>query len=140
MYLSTCEITIHPDNTWEGQVRIFHDDLEDAITNLTGQRPKLTTESLPSCYGKIQDYLRKHLIISDRNGKINIDLERAAVLQDVVEIIISGSRINEDESYIENNILLEIFETQKNIMVIKKSGEIKTLYFKKNQTKESITF
>ena len=135
LYLSTCEIQIADDYTWNGQLRIFHDDLEDAIFNLSGHRPNLSEDDIENHVGSISDYILNHLFIENRSGKGSIVLSQVIRNQDIVEISLQGQlpELTKQLS-VKNDLLMEIFEAQKNVMVIHKSEVVKTLYFKKNHT------
>ena len=135
LYLSTCEIQIADDYTWNGQLRIFHDDLEDAIFNLSGHRPNLSEDDIENHVGSISDYILNHLFIGNTSGKGSIVLSQVIRNQDIVEISLQGQlpELTKQLS-VKNDLLMEIFEAQKNVMVIHKSEVVKTLYFKKNHT------
>lgn len=139
LYLSTCEVVVHDDQTWEAQLRIFFDDLEDAITNHSGYRPNLVNDQIAQHQPAISAYLNEHLFFVQGNSKITFQVTKAIRNQDVVEINLQSRQIWPDKSIlVKNNLLMEIFEAQKNVMVIKKGDEIRTLYFKKTQVEEEV--
>lgn len=141
LYLSTCEVAVHADHTWEAQLRIFFDDLEDALTNRTGERPTLSQERLPNYQHAIQTYLNEHLFFRQGTESLEFKLITCNRKEDVVELIIEGTNPwRGDGILITNDLLMEIFTAQKNVMVIKKAEDIRTLYFKKNQITEEVVF
>ncbi len=134
LYLSTCQINIHADRTWEGHLRLFYDDLEDALQHRFGVRPDLSQDQLDDHRGKMETYLKEHLIF--QIGQIHSDfiIKDAERHNDVVDIIIQGSGWPLKPMTIHNSILMELFETQKNVMIIKSATDTGTLYFHKGST------
>lgn len=138
LYLSTCEIVIEENHQWHGQLRIFHDDLEDALSNLTGKRPNLDRQ-LDPYQVSIQKYLNDHLLIENTHEKVLYIVSELSRNQDIIEILIKGMNPwIDDITTVRNDLLMELFESQKNVMIIKKSDKIHTFYLKKSHTTEQV--
>lgn len=134
IYLSLCTIEITDAQQWSATFNLFFDDLEDALQNQEGNRPNLITENLEQNKEPLQKYLSKHFQIkSDEQMTYLIShMERK---NDLVSIYIKGNGpwISRPVQ-ITNTLLLELFESQKNIVKIKTSADAQLLYFKKNET------
>lgn len=137
-YLSTCEITIQSDRSWEGIVRVFHDDLEDALQHRFGMRPNLDEEGLKNQIENIQTYLNEHLLFTHKGGKAEYRIIKATRQNDILEILIRGKSWSEKPLTIRNNLLMELFDSQKNIMTIKATQNMMTLYFNKVSASQQI--
>lgn len=139
LYLSTCEIKIEEDKSWYGSIRIFHDDLEDALQNATGSRPNLTEELISLEHQDIELYLNEHLFIEKEHGRLLFQIVQLKRIEDVVEIGLRGNQSWESPRLIvHNDLLIELFESQKNIMTVRKSGQLTTLYFNKHTTVKTL--
>jgi hypothetical protein len=134
LYLSTCQVTIHADRAWEGHLRLFYDDLEDALQHRFGVRPDLSEGQLDYHRGKMETYLKEHLVFQIGQSHTNYLIKRTERHNDVVEIIIQGSGWPVKSMTIHNSLLMELFETQKNVMIIKSAADTGTLYFHKGST------
>lgn len=137
-YLSTCEINIKSDRTWEGIIRIFHDDLEDALHHRFGIRPNLDEEHLKTHIEDIQTYLNEHLFFTHNQENAEYRIIKAVRHNDILEIRISGKSWFEKPLTIRNNLLMELFDSQKNVMTIKAAEEMTTLYFNKKSASQQI--
>lgn len=137
-YLSTCEINIKSDRSWEGIIRIFHDDLEDALHHRFGIRPNLDEEDLKTHIENIQTYLNEHLFFTHKQEKAEYRIIKVVRHNDILQILVSGKSWIERPLTIRNNLLMELFNSQKNVMTIKSAQEMTTLYFNKNSTSQQI--
>ncbi|MBK8504555.1 MAG: hypothetical protein IPL46_21500 [Saprospiraceae bacterium] len=135
LYLSTCEILIEEDWTWQGSIRIFHDDLEDALQNATGSRPNLTLDLIHLEQTDIELYLNEHLFFKTESGRLPYEIVQIVRTEDVVEIRLKGIQSwKSTHIIVHNDLLIELFESQKNIMTIRKSDQLSTHYFNKRTT------
>jgi hypothetical protein len=139
MYLSTCRIEIRTDRSWTASLRIFHDDLEDALQNQTGRRPTLNQSTLMAHQEPILTYLREHFIVAAASG-INLDfaIVHLNLEGDVVTVVCDGNNLwSKSTHFITNDLLTEIFGSQKNVMTINCQEKIETLYFTKHASQHS---
>jgi hypothetical protein len=135
LYLSTCEIIVEADGAWYGSIRIFHDDLEDALQNATSRRPNLNQEMIHQQQQDIEIYLNEHLFFEGEHSRLPYRIVQIERTEDVIEIGLKGIQSFKSNSIIiHNDLLTELFESQKNIMTVRKSGQLATLYFNKHNT------
>jgi hypothetical protein len=139
MYLSTCQIGIGQDRSWTASWRIFHDDLEDALQHQTGQRPTLNESTLIQHQGHILEYLSQHFLVESTEGKrLEFGIMQLSMEGDVITVMCEGYKPwSKSKHFITNDLLTEIFGSQKNVMTIHSQGEIETLYFTKGQNQHT---
>jgi hypothetical protein len=139
LYLSSCEILIEESGSWYGSVRIFHDDLEDALQNATGSRPNLTQDQIHLLQQDIELYLNEHLFFKKESGRLPYKVEQIVRLEDLIEIGVVGIQVwDSTHLIVHNDLLIELFESQKNIMTIRRPGQFSTLYFNKQATEKKL--
>jgi hypothetical protein len=139
IYLTTAEIKISADRSWTGSMRIFYDDLEDAIQNTTGNRPTLDSLNLDQYHTDILEYLRVHFLISSPVETLSFSILTLSRQEDVIMIKLKGEKIwPRSKQSIKNDILTELFGSQKNVMTIRYLDELDTLYFTKSRNQLNI--
>ena len=113
-------------------MRLFYDDLEDALHNKLGARPNLDEQTLSLYKAQLSDYLVEHLIIEGETRGIRFLVDQLARNQDIVIVHLSGiDPWPETSLSITNDVLIEIYGTQKNVMTIRLQDDIDTLAFSK---------
>lgn len=138
IYISTADMTFDAQGSWSGTIKVFYDDLEDALQNQGGKRPNLTSENLIYYYPQMQAYLRNKLQFIQ--GEIlSYQLVSASRLGDVITISIDGNdKWKPYQMTISNTLLLDLFESQKNIMTIRCNSDSNYFYLRKGLTSKSI--
>lgn len=142
-HLSLCEMNYETErNTLEINLHVFADDIERAIRRTGSDKLHLATGmEVDSADRKLVEYLREHFKISSDDGpllKWNFLGKEATddfrgmwcyfEIQDVPAV---------KSMTVQNDILIELFDDQKNILHYSKNGEMQgTLYFKSGTTKQ----
>lgn len=135
IYLSTFEIKVSDDQHWKMSIRIFYDDLEDAIQNETGIRPNLKIGDLENHYASIEELLTGHMAIFRGDNKLEYTCEQATKINDVILITVVGlSDWPDGEIQIRCDLLLNIFHSQKNIVTVQKDTDLSTYYLHRART------
>jgi len=134
LYLATCQIQIEEDQSWHATIRIFRDDLEDALVEKSGVRLDLTGVHLSEHKEYLDEYMQTHFSLSSKGMPVSYQIQHYEQVNDVVEIILRGDDIWPQDTYsITCNILMELFDSQKNAMTITHREMRKTLLFTKRQ-------
>ncbi len=125
IYITTYHIEINPTGEWHASIRLFFDDLEDAIHNQEGKRPTLTTEHLMEYHEPISTYLQTHFQVIDTasSGQFQYEIIEMERTGDVITIRLEGDTTWDTDVRIYCNVLLELFASQKNIIEIKFPNE-----------------
>ncbi|NND35215.1 MAG: hypothetical protein HKN76_21690 [Saprospiraceae bacterium] len=140
LYLSTVEIEIRADRSWSGKMRIFYDDFEDALQNAFGARPNLDQKHINLYREQISNYLNSHLIIWSQSKGLTFSVASLLRTADVITLNIDGHDPWPDQSMITNDLLMELFGSQKNVMTFKLRADIRTVAFTKNHASQEIHF
>jgi len=126
--------------TFEISVRLFTDDLEAALSRQSGQKIKLGGKD--SHDALVEQYIRKHLAFTSPRKQLKpyqyVGKEPEAeatwvYLELPYNEPISGSLIRQD-------VLLDLFDDQVNLVNVSYQSERKTYLFKKNQTVHEISW
>lgn len=135
LYLSTTQIEVHQDGSWEGTIRFFYDDLEDALQNELKHRPTLTDQRINEHLGEIDAYLRIHLTFKDSisDHMMPYHITSGERVEDVIFLRLNGDKLWSSKVLITCNLLLELFETQKNVFEIGFGDQSLYAYLKKDQ-------
>ena len=140
VYISTSEILFAHDGTWSAEVKIFYDDLEDAIQNVRGVRPNLHPEHITDAQDDIFQYLQTKLNLKLSDQEVPYHLISCLRLEEIIIINIEGDGIwIPGNLWIENKILFELFEKQKNIMTIQHLTDKVFFYLSKKSTSKQLT-
>ena len=145
-HVSKCQVEYNEgEQALQISLNLFIDDLEEALRRQgAGKLQLCTPREAPDAENHLQRYLRRHFIIRV-NGK-------------ALDYTFIGKEISEDQAavwcYLEitnvqkfrelsvtNNLLLEVFEDQKNIVSIAGPGKKQgVLLFQEGKETESLTF
>ena len=138
IYISTSDVIFDAQGSWSGTIKVFYDDLEDALQNQGGKRPNLTSENLEQYYPQMYIYLSANLRFMQ--GQIlSYRLVSASRLGDIITISFHGNTKWEPNPLtISNTLLLDLFESQKNIMTIRRNSDSNFFYLRKGLTSKSI--
>lgn len=119
IYISVIEIR-KQENITEIKVKVFQDDLQNAIKNYSGVVVLTAPEAFPQKYpNEIESYFREHLKVNDlsyqlKSSELNGDSYWFTFLSENAE----WTKINATADY-----LMELFPTQENILKVLLNGE-----------------
>lgn len=119
IYISVIEISKNQEVT-EIRVKVFQDDLQNAIKNYSGVVALTAPEVFPQKYSnEIESYFREHLKVNDlsyqlKSSELNGDSYWFTFLSENAE----WTKINATADY-----LMELFPTQENILKVLLNGE-----------------
>lgn len=138
IYLSITDISpsVTPDK-WDVELKIFTDDLEDALDHFCGDRMALHNPNSSEMADSILPvYLSKHLKFTMNHQSVNLKYEKFTLLQDATmiqcELTFTGAL---NHISVENTILVDLFSNQKNVVRISNQGKQRILPFDKRNTK-----
>ena len=118
-YISTTEITLKEDKH-DIKIKIFRDDLEDGLRLFFDKSISIDTKlKLEKRSSKVADYIIDKFQISVNKSKIIPSFDNYNLVNDLVEIYLSFETrgdINNIKVY--NNILFDVFQVQKNVVLI----------------------
>ncbi len=136
-YLTTCQIEIAPDGSWSGELRIFYDDLEDALHNHQGWRPNLQLGP-EHHHESIERYLQ-HKLIFVAGRRLEFVLHQSAIDVEVVVLQIRGKQDwPQTCTHLEISLLTEIFESHKTIVVLRTGSQSKLYQFSRKDTRQEV--
>lgn len=143
IYLSVAEVVHEPNrNHAEIKIKVFTDDMEDALSNLVESRITLISEK--DCEANklnIEAYFTKHFTFSVDNKLLNLSYTQSELLPDAVWI---QFRINCPAQWskveVKADYLMELFPTQSNVVSITYNGEKRFSNFTRSKTQESFKF
>ena len=118
-YISTTEITLKKDKH-DIKIKIFRDDLEDGLRLFFDKSISIDTElKLDNRSSQVADYIKDKFQISVNKSEIIPSIDDYNLVNDLVEIYLSFETrgdINNIKVY--NNILFDVFQVQKNVVLI----------------------
>ncbi|MEM1137461.1 MAG: DUF6702 family protein [Bacteroidota bacterium] len=140
--ISMSEITIDPKNPIiKINVRLFLDDFEDALQVASGNDRLDIMDASRATYLKEEmgKYIIKHFVISLSGKPIEL-IPKGFSYDDLVLWFELESTFNAplQALTIENSLLLELFDTQKNIVHLKGIGKTKSFRFSKKKKIEQV--
>ena len=118
-YISTTEITLKEDKH-DIKIKIFRDDLEDGLRLFFDKSISIDTKlKLEKRSSKVADYIIDKFQISVNKSKIIPSFDNYNLVNDLVEIYLSfETRGDINNIKIYNNILFDVFQVQKNVVLI----------------------
>ncbi len=114
----------------ETSIRIFTEDLEDAIHELSGENLHLNTEKeLDDAQAYIQKYLQKNVVFKVNNKEKSYKYLGREYEDDVIWMYLEVENVKRIKTlYIKNALLHDLFEDQINIVNVhigdKETGEV----------------
>ena len=126
IYISVAKVRF---NTLENEVsislKVFTNDLEDAIHNSTGKREKVLGRSDFKELSKIiEKYVNEKVEIHLDGKQVSLQVDSCENIGDTTWIYLKGESRSFDHSIrIKNQVLFEVFDTQKNIIEIDYADE-----------------
>jgi len=143
IYVSVTEIKFDENaNKLEIKVKVFTNDLEDGILNLSGKSISLRTDDqLNSNQQLINQYINDRLGIKVNETNKPLVLLKSENEGDATWSYFEMTDVGDVRSLeVRNKILTELFETQSNVVSVDVGGEKKFLRFTKSFEKEVIIF
>lgn len=142
-YLSVTEIEYKEDkNSLQIISRVFIDDLEDVLSKRYQQEISLSyKEDLEKNKAVMERYINKKLHITINGKKQPLKLLGSKFDADQIVMFIEGTNIQKfDKITVENLILTDLFDSQKNIVHVKKGEEIESMLLVKGNGSKTINF
>jgi hypothetical protein len=144
LHLSVTEIE-HDANkkALEMTMRIFLDDLEASIRNdlqkpdldITAPGPEHTTNDL------LEDYLRKHFKINAGGKELTYEYLGHEVELPVIYLYVQSSNVKKvNDITIYNDIIMDTYDDQANLVHVKVHGKVKSLKLSVNKKRGSLSF
>lgn len=142
-YLSVTEIE-YSDSERSLQIvsRVFINDFEDVLSQRYQKKISLSYEDdLKTHKDLMQQYLSKklHIRVDGEEKKLNLLGSKFDADQIVLFIEVPGVQ-DFDKISIQNLVLTDLFDTQKNIVNVKKNGETKSMMLMKEESIGVLTF
>ena len=143
IYLSVAEVVHDPNRDFAVvKIKVFTDDMEDALSNLAESRISLKSET--DCQSnklKIEAYFAKHFSFSVDSQLLNLNFTQCELLPDAIWFQFK-IRCPEQWSTVEvkADYLMELFPTQSNIVSITYQGEKRFSNFTRSKRQEAFKF
>ncbi|MFO7674221.1 MAG: DUF6702 family protein [Lutibacter sp.] len=142
-YVSLCEIEyLKEKQSVQIILGVFIDDLEFALNKNSGKQLNLASKTeIVNVDDYYKEYLNEHLLISINSKNESYKYIGKEYDGDIVRFYVEISNIKEFKSIeITNNILINEFHDQKNIVKIKVKDFNKTFYLNKSNYKSLLKF
>ena len=140
-YISTTEITLKEDKH-DIKIKIFRDDLEDGLRLFFDKSISIDTElKLENRSSQVADYIKDKFQISVNKSEIIPSIDNYNLINDLVEIYLSFETkgdINNIKVY--NNILFDVFQVQKNVVLINLENQTQSHIFSFSDRKKTFTY
>ena len=129
-YVSTTEISINK-NMSEVKIKIFRDDLEDGLRLFHGNSISIDSDrKLEIASEEIDEYIKNKFQLSIDMYEIDISTSRHKLINDLVEISFFFNYEDEiNEINIVNKILFDVYNIQKNVVLINYKSKINSYIF-----------
>lgn len=142
-YLSVTEIEYSNDeHSLQIISHVFIDDFERVLNERYQKDISLSyKEDLKTHKDLMQQYLNEKLHISVDGKPVKLILLGSKFDADQIEMFIEADGVNDFQKItVENLILTDLFDSQKNIVNIKKNSEVKSMLLMKSDGQKSINF
>ena len=140
-YISTTEITLKEDKH-HIKIKIFRDDLEDGLRLFFDKSISIDTElKLEKRSSQVDAYIKDKFQISVNKSKIITSIDNYNLFNDLVEIYLSfktRGHINNIKVY--NNILVDVFQVQKNVVLINLENQTHSHIFSFSDREKTFTY
>ena len=140
-YVSTTEISINEDMS-EVKIKIFRDDLEDGLRLFHGNSISIDSDrKLAIASEKIDEYIKNKFQLSIDMYEIDISTSRHKLINDLVEISFFFNYKDEiNEINIINKILFDVYNIQKNVVLINYKSKINSYIFSFSDREKTFTY
>ncbi len=139
IFISSSKLWVYDDNL-ELKVKFFKDDLEDGLRNYHGFSISIDSYSkIEKNYRNIDDYVNNKLQFQINGERVFFSLKNIEIINDVIEIIFVNKFNNIINSIeLANEILISIYDSQKNIFQADIYGEKFFHIFSSTETKKTL--
>ena len=140
-YVSTTEISINEDMS-EVKIKIFRDDLEDGLRLFHGNSISIDSDrKLAIASEEIDEYIKNKFQLSIDMYEIDISTSRHKLINDLVEISFFFNYEDEiNEINIVNKILFDVYNIQKNVVLINYKSKINSYIFSFSDREKTFTY
>ena len=140
-YISTTEITLKEDKH-DIKIKIFRDDLEDGLRLFFDKSISIDTElKLENRSSQVADYIKDKFQINVNKSEIIPSIDNYNLVNDLVEIYLSFETrgdINNIKVY--NNILFDVFQVQKNVVLINLENQNQSYIFSYSDREKTFNY
>ena len=143
IYLSVAEVVHEPSGTnAQIKIKVFTNDLEDALFNELGQRITLSDAATFAVNKKyIQQYFANHFELTIDNKKQKPTLSRAALTGDAIWFYFNMSCANNwKDVSVKADYLMELFPTQSNVISIEHDSKKQFLRLTNSKKSDAVRF
>ena len=141
LYISTTEITLKEEKH-DIKIKIFRDDLEDGLRLFFDKSISIDTElKLENRSSQVADYIKDKFQISVNKSEIIPSIDNYNLVNDLVEIYLSFETrgdINNIKVY--NNILFDVFQVQKNVVLINLENQNQSYIFSYSDREKTFNY
>lgn len=142
IYISVVEIEQDANNKGLVSIKVFEDDLGDALRNFSGD--KVPIDLTGDCGGHadvINDYFNKYSLISIDGKAIQLELNSCEIMGDSYWLNFSSETpMRWHDVYVKTVFLMELFPTQTNIISVDYQGEKRMFKLTKSQPENTVSF
>lgn len=142
-YLSVTEVEYSDaEHTLQIVSRVFINDFEDVLSERYQREVSLSyKDDLKAHKDLMQEYLSKKLHIKIDGGEKKLNLLGSKFDADQIVLFIEVPDVQDfNKISIQNLVLTDLFDTQKNIVNVKKNGKTKSMMLMKNESTGVLTF
>lgn len=142
-YLSVTEIEYRKDSKSVQVIsRVFIDDMEDVLTKRFGKEVSLAyKKDLSANKGLLEKYYSKKLSIKVKNQDIPLKLLGSKFDADQIVLFLEGNNVESFKTVVvENLVLTDLFDTQKNIVHVKNGDVIESMLLVKAKGSDTVNF
>ncbi|MBT33315.1 MAG: hypothetical protein CMO01_26940 [Thalassobius sp.] len=141
IYISVCELEYQPESI-QIKIKTFTNDLEDAIHNQTGEAVSIDGNLESSKVNNmISEYLLSHVNFVADAKKLELQFKKRVKESDATWAYFEVKNAKDfKELEVNNDLFLELFETQLNVVSVSYNSEKKFLRLDKNKTKDILKF
>tara|TARA_Y200000002_G_scaffold356310_1_gene337969 strand:+ start:520 stop:987 length:468 start_codon:yes stop_codon:yes gene_type:complete len=140
-YISTSEIFLKEDNH-DIKIKIFRDDLEDGLRLFFDKSISIDSEiKLEKRSNHIDTYIKDKFQISINKSEIIPSIDNYSLVNDLVEIYLSFKTKGDiDNIKVYNNILFDVFQVQKNVVLINFKNQTQSHIFSFSDREKTFTY
>ena len=140
-YISTTEIFLK-EKKHDIKIKIFRDDLEDGLRLFFNKSISIDTEiKLEKSSSLVDTYINDKFQISVNKSEIIPSIDNYNIVNDLVEIFLSFKTKGDiDNIKVSNNILFDVFQVQKNVVLINFENQTKSHIFSFSDREKTFTY
>ncbi|MDX2247005.1 MAG: DUF6702 family protein [Bacteroidia bacterium] len=142
-YLSITEMDYNAQNqSLEVSIKLFTDNLEAAlISQKTPNSGSLAAIESPDIDKKIEQYLSEKFLVIANGKPVVFTFRGKEVMPDVTWCYLEGKNISAIKTLkVKNLLLLEVYDSQKNIVHLDVNGNKKSLLLQRGKVEEEVQF